>query len=57
MVSAAPVMSPVDAKRSDRMTVNNAQVDKMNWRKVVIVCFLLKTIYKPLMQLLRYVYS
>ena len=30
MVSAAPVMSPVDAKRSDRMTVNNAQVDKMN---------------------------
>ena len=36
MVSAAPVMSPVDANRSDRMTVNNAQVDRMNWRKVVI---------------------
>jgi len=36
MVSAAPVMSPVDAKRSDRMIEKKAQVDRMNWRKVVI---------------------
>ena len=54
MVSAAPVMSPVEAKRSDRMIEKKAQVDRMNWRKVVFViilvvdCYVIVTVAQPL---------